>query len=130
LSVEEQEQEQEPPMSLGAVAARMGSAEKKVKVRATTDAKRLAADATINLRDVTATGADGRMVTKSDVEAFLAEQRRGGTTTAGKASRATAEMRVSKDDGVSYTRGEFMEFYGGTTEWDAAKGRTPRLQTK
>lgn len=128
LSVEEQEQE--PPMSLGAVAARMGSAEKKVKVRATTDAKRLAADATINLRDVTATGADGRMVTKSDVEAFLAEQRRGGTTTAGKASRATAEMRVSQDDGVSYTRGEFIEFYGGTTEWDAAKGRTPRLQTK
>ena len=83
-------------MSLGAVAARMGSAEKKVKVRATTDAKRLAADATINLRDVTATGADGRMVTKSDVEAFLAEQRRGGTTTAGEAAMAGGDGELGE----------------------------------
>ena len=34
-----------------------------------------------------------------------------------------AQTRASKDDGLLYTKNEFLERYGGTTEWDAAETR-------
>jgi len=36
------------------------------------------------------------------------------------------ERRVDAGDGIAYTRDEFVEFYGGTAEWDAAGAASSR----
>lgn len=44
----------------------------------------------------------------------------GADTGGANGSAGEEEKRTSPDDGQQYTKQEFMDFYGGTTEWDAA----------
>lgn len=43
------------------------------------------------------------------------------TTEAGRLSPKVEELRIDPNEGLAFTKGEFMEFYRGSDEWDAAE---------
>jgi len=49
------------------------------------------------------------------------------TAAVGAAATVAEELRVDVNDGNAYTRAEFIQEYGGTRQWDAAKPMSSRL---